>query len=397
MAATLSNSLLRATFAQGGNLDSLCLAGSGFNPWNGRPSRLIIVDGRRRRTYSDVQSPMTVKTTRTRTRIESAKHLKGADFVARETWRVTRDALVWTVEVSLKPGRRERSIQVRQLLPYPNPCYGLGVWTAHPQFPTHVERLGGLNLQYGELCYGTALPSLTFYSREPNVGLTVTKPFDLRTSRLSFSFMDYRSEGVEMHTSHLALRKGAPAKTEFLIHPHEGCWRPGLAWLYGKFPKYFDPPNPRVREIEGGYLLGHPHMSEADFASALPQGLKWEELHCHFPWYGDYLPEAGEWTSCDTWEACVAWDVEANAVGDEATLGATDLPPPEERRVSPHVIRDHVDMVHQHGVKTLFYWQSGGDGSPCIQEKFPDSIARDKAGAPYPSAVSYTHLRAHET
>jgi hypothetical protein len=191
--------------------------------------------------------------------------------------------LRWDLEITLAPGAKARSIQVRQLLPIPEPAYGINVWTARADFPTTIERLGGLDLQYGEVCYGTLLPSLTLYRRDLGVGLTVTKPFAFRTSRLSFEFMDYREPGISLNTSMLALRPDQPARTSFVFHAHEPCWRSGLAWLYQNNPTYFDPPNPAVREYEGGYTMGHPFMTGSEIDSMLPHQLRWSELHCHFP------------------------------------------------------------------------------------------------------------------
>ena len=354
-------------------------------PWTRRPGSVVIVDERRRRTYRDTDDPGTFEVTGTGRRIESIKRLKGADFVVRERWGIAGDAVTWDLEITLDPGAKPRSIQVRQLLPYPEPAYGIGVWTARADFPITVERLGGLNLRYGELCHGTILPSLTFYRKDLEAGLTVTKPFGFRTSRLSFDFMDYRSEGVELHTSMLALRPDRPARTRFLLAAHEPCWRSGLGWLYGKYPAYFDPPNPRVRELEGGYVLAHPHMGDSQFRSMLPHNLRWEELHCTFPWYGDYLPEESEWRPIDTWEACVAIDQVGGAV--VADSAQTDyLAPAEDAPTLDYgVLRDHIAMAQGHGVKSLLYWQCGGDASPCVAEEFPDSIARNRNGDPYPS------------
>ena len=103
-----------------------------------------------------------------------------------------------------------------------------------------------------------------------------TKPFDFRTTRLSFHFMNYREEGIELTTSMLALRPDRPARTSFLVAAHEPCWRSGLGWLYRKYPAYFEPPNPAVRDLEGGYVLAHPRMTDEEIRSMLPHNLRWE-------------------------------------------------------------------------------------------------------------------------
>jgi len=364
--------------------------------WSDRPGRLIITDDLLRRTFDDRHTKTNTGVRRLPGGVRIEKRFPGAEFNVVETWRAHGDHISWSAEVALKPGKRERSIEIRQLLPYPPRPYGLGAWTGRSDFPTTIERLGNLELQYGELCYGTVFPSLTLYRKEENVGLTITKPFGLKTGRLSFLFGDYRGAGIGLKTSMCALRPGRPVITRFLIRAHEGCWRPGLAWLYRLHRDYFEPPNPRVRSIEGGYLLAHPFMTDEEIGSMLPHGLKWEELHCHFPWYGDYLPDAESWTPIDTWEACVAWDQAGGAAAEQLTKRAfagrstfrSDVP------ITRSLLREHIARVHKRKVKSLYYWQCAGDASPCIQERHPDAVARDENGAPYPGAADSTLMNA---
>jgi len=357
--------------------------GNRIVPWTRRNGSTIVFDEKRRRTFHDTRDPGDFDVVKTGRRIASRKKPQGADFEVVEQWRIVGDTLWWDLKVSLDPGAKPRSIEIRQLLPYPETAYGLGVWTAHADFPSTIERLGGLDLRYGEICHGTLTPSLTLYREDLEAGITVTKPFDFRTSRLSFNFLNYREEGIELRTSMLALRPDRPARTSFLIAAHEPCWRSGLNWLYRKYPAYFDPPNPQVRDLEGGYVLAHPRMTDGEITSMLPHNLRWEELHCAFPWYGDYLPEEKEWHPIDTWDACVAFDQAGGGVvggGEEISLPADDQP-----LLTYDVIKDHIATAHEHDVKSLYYWQCAGDASPNIVDKFPDSIARNQDGDHYPS------------
>ena len=353
-----------------GNLDRLSIKRKGFGKWTGCPGRLTIVDELRRRTYTDTKDPMTCSQKRRRrngeTVIENRKEFKGADFSVKETWRMKKDALSWDVTVSLNKGSRDRTIQVRQLVPYPKPAYGLGVWSAQSQFPTTIERVGGLHLAYGDACFGTVIPAVTLYKEKEDVGLTIAKPFGSRTAQLAFSFQGYHSAGVDMETTLLGLRKGKPATTGFLIHAHSGCWRSGLRWLYKKYPEYFNPPNTRIREIEGGFLMANPFSEEETIAELARLGVKWEELHNHFPFYGEYAPNAPEW------ESVVAHDY------PEA--------PGWPGKVSAQAVEDHIRMVHRHGIKCLMYFQCAGDAFiPHAEENFPDAIARGIDGARMPS------------
>ena len=349
-----------------GNLKELYVKGA---EWNGSESYLVIIDELEEKTYKDTESPLVLPQKRHKKKgeeiVENIKEFKEADFSVKETWKLNKDELSWRVEVSLKKNKRERTIQLKQLIPYPKPAYGLGVWSAQSQFPTKIERLGGLHLTYGDICFGTVIPAITLYKEKEDVGLTITKPFGLKTSKLSFFFQDYRSEGIEIETTLLGLRKDKPAVVEFIIHPHQGCWRPGLAWLYKKYPQYFDPPNKKVREIEGGYLASHPFIKEKEIKSIIPYKVKWEELHCHFPYYGQYAPKEEEWQDIISLEA-----PGASSAG----------------KVSPKIIKEHIKMVHKYRIKSLIYFQCAGDGYiPYVTKNFSDSIAKDVNGSSYPA------------
>ncbi len=370
----LSNSSMKIRLSQEkGNLKELYLKGA---RWNGYESYLIVVDELKEKTYKDTESPLVLLQKRHKKKgegiVENIKEFKGADFIVKEIWKLNRDSLSWKIEVSLKRNKRERTIQLKQLIPYPKPAYGLGVWSAQSQFPTKIERVGGLHLAYGDVCFGTVIPAITLYKEKKNVGLTISKPFELKTSKLAFSFQDYRNQGVEIETTLLGLRRDKPAIVEFIIHPHQGCWRPGLAWLYKKYPQYFDPPNKKVREIEGGYLFSHPFIKEEEIKSIIPYKVKWEELHVHFPYYGQYAPEEEKWENIIS----SSENLEANYPEFKGSKGI----------VSAEIIKQHIRLLHKYRIKSLIYFQAAGDGHlPYVTKKFPDSIAKDINGSSFNS------------
>jgi len=371
--SVLSNKDLKVGFSkENGNLTELYLKRKGFGKWNGWESYLVIVDEMKEKTYRDTESPLVLSQRRYGREkdeiIENLKEFKAADFSVKEIWKVDKDSLSWRVEVSLKKNRRERTIQIKQLIPYPKPAYGLGVWSAQSQFPIKIERVAGLHLAYGDICFGTVIPAITLYKEKEDIGLTISKPFGLKTAKLAFSFQDYWGQGVEIETGMLGLRKDKPAIVEFVIHPHEGCWRPGLAWLYKKYPRYFDPPNKRVREIEGGFLFSHPFIKEEEVKSVLSSNVKWEELHHHFPYCGQYAPKEEQWENESSLE-----QPEANSSG----------------KVSSKIVKKHIKMVHRYGIKCLIYFQCAGDGYiPYVTKKFPDAIAKDTGASPAPAWIN---------
>ena len=356
-----------------GNLRELCLKRKKFGRWNGWESYLIIEDELKAKTYKDIEDSFVLSQKKYRKGgeviVANLKRFKGADFLIKEIWRLNEDSLSWRIEVFLKKGKKDRTIRIKQLIPYPKPAYGLGVWSAQSQFPTKIERLGGLHLAYGDVCFGTVIPAITLYKEKEDVGLTIAKPFGLKTAKLAFSFQDYRSHGVEIETTLLGLRKEKPVVVEFIIHPHQGCWRPGLAWLYKRYPEYFDSPNKKVREIEGGYLLSHPFIKEKEIKSVSPYKVKWEELHYHFPYYGQYAPKEKEWKNVSS----------LKGIGTDSSKEYANT----AGKISERVIQKHIQMVHKYGIKSLIYFQCAGDGYiSYVTDNFSDSVAKGPDGSP---------------
>ena len=345
------------TFNNAGNIEHVFC---GTHCWNGYSGGLTVIDDLRGKIFHATESE-TILVEKTESKLVFEKRWNDSEFVLHEIWTVCNDCLSWRVEAGLKPGFQERSIQLRQLFPYPYPAYKLKVWAAHERFPCQLEDLGGLHLYYGDACYGTLIPAITIYDEQKNIGITLAKPFGLKTARLAFHFKDYHSDGVDAETSCLYLRKDQPVVAELLIRAHEGCWRPGLGWLYNKYPEYFDPPNPHVHELEGGFMLTNPYTEDSYIKEVGKYKVKWAEIHNHFPMYGNYAPDEEEWDSV--------------IVHDYPEL------PPATVKLSRDKINKHIKSLHHNNIKGLLYFQCTGDSYiPYAEQKFPDSIARDSIG-----------------
>jgi len=338
-------------------------------PWNAWPAGLIIEDKLTNQSFNDMLDDFRlsrkVYNDHAGKTIENEKNFSGAAFTARESWRMDERGLSWRIELELKAGEKDREIVVRQFIPYPKSAYGLNVWSAQSQFPAKLERLGGLRLAYGDVCYGTIIPMVSFYNDK--AGLSVVKPLGAPSSKLEFCFQDYRSEGMTVEWSLLGLRRNKKTVVELLIFTHEACWRPALKRVVDMHPSYFKPSNPNVRDIEGGYLFSHPFVKESEIQSVAQSGAKWEELHAHFPFYGNYVPREPEWDN-------LARVLDLKNYHEFKKSGG---------KVSPKLIAEHIKMVHKHGLKSLLYFQSTGDGyPPYVSKHFKDSIAMGKDGKP---------------
>jgi hypothetical protein len=325
--------------------------------WNGYAGDLIIVDELRGKIFNSVNAE-TVLVENNKSSLIFEKSWADSEFVLREIWTANDDCLSWRVEVKLNSGCLERSIQIKQLFPYPYPAYNLQAWSANERYPCPLEELGGLHLYYGDACYGTVIPAISIYDEQKNVGFTLSKPFDLKTTRLAFHFKDYHSDGLEIENTCLYLGENKSAVAELLIRAHEGCWRPGLGWLYEKYPEYFNPPNSRVHELEGGFMLTNPYTKGSYLEDLGKYKIKWAEIHNHFPVYGNYAPEEKEWSSV------IEHDY-------------PELPKADEK-LSKEKINKHIKSLQDNNIKGLLYFQCTGDAFiPYAEQYFPDSIARD--------------------
>jgi len=339
-----------------GNLEKVLCGGRCWNAYHGT---LTIVDEMTGRIFNNTSAKIKTIKPAGHAEVSFEKSYAGADITVKETWKAFEDCLSWRVEVFLQKASRPRSIRIKQFFPYPYCRYGKLVWAANERFPCALEKLGGMHLYYGDPYHGTVIPAVALYDKQGEAGITLAKPFGMETARLAFCFTDYYSDGLEVENSCLALTGKHPAAAEVLIRSHAGCWRPGLAWLYGKYPEYFDPPNPKVRDLEGGFMITNPFTRNKLIKGAKKYDVKWAEIHNHFPCYGNYTPEEKEWKSV------IAHDY-------------PELPPLP--KVSKKRINDHLAVLHKNGIKGLLYFQSSDAYIPYAEKKFPDAIVRDCAG-----------------
>ena len=85
---------------------------------------------------------------------------------------------------------------------------------------------------------------------------------------------------------------------------HEAGWRGGLRWMAARYPKYFDPPNPRADAMAGcGAYSGDERPIDVAKFKKMAFRINWK-LSDDFPYMGMFIPpvkDADErWTrSCD--------------------------------------------------------------------------------------------------
>ena len=362
-----------------GRMEQLELNRGGIGRWNTIPGRLEIVDELTQTTFRDGRDPCDVRLRKSGPdQVVIRKRFAKARFTVLETWSVSKAEGLWKVKVLLDDGQKPRSLGIRQYVPWPTdePFWGWNVWTAQQHFPKALVHVGNTSMVYGDICFGTAIPILSIYKHgEPlygpgevdldpvDVGLSLAKPFGLKIPRWAMIFDGYRSGGVTIESGCMKLAVNHQAETALMLHPHAGCWRPGLDWLIKKYPTYFHAGHPKASELlEGGFLIGTPSTTEEQAKLAKASGAKAVEIHMHYAHYGRYFPESGTWHT-----------VEANG----NTINQEVFKP--ERSVEK--INQSIKMFKKHGMAPLLYLQLAGDAyKPYAEREFPESIALNVHG-----------------
>lgn len=80
---------------------------------------------------------------------------------------------------------------------------------------------------------------------------------------------------------------------------HEADWRSGLGWMAGRYPEYYDPPNPHVQEMAGcGAYSSHATDFDVERLKRMAFRVNWKASF-DFPYMGMFVPpvpdETTEW------------------------------------------------------------------------------------------------------
>jgi hypothetical protein len=222
---------------------------------------------------------------------------------------------------------------------------------------------------FNMLSTATVLPACTFFSTENDVGLGLVAPFDLPKPGLSFS-LNRHANRVTVSNYHLRLASAEPARAAVYIVPHEGCWRPSLAWMLETWPEYLRPSVPDAIRTPGRYRLGSP-LEQADELQAFRDaGATWFQIHSHFPFYGLYMPDTEEW------EVVVGLADQGKADLDKWERGE-----PQGGFMNGYdQMRKAIRLRQDHGMQAFLYFQSFELWDQYARRYLPSDIARNSAG-----------------
>ena len=312
------------------------------------------------------------------------KFFPGAEFVVRETFTVWADHVRWDVKVKKTAGK-DRTLRVVQFVPLPVGQYR--GWAPisdpipdKPYTPFAIEYGQSVSGATGEPRWRTNIPMMVYYSLQNHRALSLTSAFEVPAVRIRFlnnsgAAADFHWNSrhyplrerpyLQVSNEYLGLRDSKDVETSLLIATHAADWRPALGWVYSKYRKYFDP-DPNFDQWDGGYVGGAPLMedslTDAERRKILEErrgsGMRWEEQHGHFPWYGLMIPTSD----------VKSWVCESHPVPNTT------------------ITREKMRRLHREnnefGIGTFIYYNTTEAEYWYGQEKFPEGIAKDEDGKP---------------
>jgi hypothetical protein len=167
--------------------------------------------------------------------------------------------------------------------------------------PLRLLPFGNMRLGYGgrETVPGFSLPMATIIEERADSGLTLAlSPEDVPAT---MEFQAHADGFLVFSRENLRISKRDLVRLKMDLVAHDGDWRPALGWMVGRYPEYFNPPNPQAANIAGCGAFCSSYAGDLDAAKLQAMGARvnWG-YGFTFPYVGMYLPyvEAGrEWIS----------------------------------------------------------------------------------------------------
>jgi len=152
------------------------------------------------------------------------------------------------------------------------------------RFTNRNWRYGIMGLVSDFIC----LPLFSVFDPASDAGVSlVLSPEDVL---LNLDFAVTATGQLRCTRTQYRLGNNHPVKFTMHLAPHEASWRGGLRFLTARYPRYFDPPNPRVHQIAGcgAYSSGEERIDVAKFKQ-MALGFNWK-LSDDFPYMGMFIP-----------------------------------------------------------------------------------------------------------
>jgi hypothetical protein len=335
-------------------------------------------------TYCDLQTPSTVSLVSSGAgpgdsqQIVLSKQFEGAQFSVRITYRMDGQSLMWLAELEKKEGA-DRSVRITFIVPqasrrlwgamadpfvdlYPEQPIMLRHGLAHGHAVAHQRRslpVPIVTFVREERCLALALPV-----EVPNVLVRFMNNADEEHVNVlnSLGYPPEQREYFKVCYDFLGLREGKVTRAGVLLSSQRGQWREALGWYADRYPKHFHP-DPKISKHDGVYAGTRPmdggleeDVVRENMKKRHQRGVKWAELHCHFPRYGLYVNPTEPWRGEHT-----------------------------QTELTFDMVRQYIRLLHEQDIAVHTYYNIIDGECNYAEREFPESIVRDEEGKMVPA------------
>lgn len=284
-----------------------------------------------------------------------------------QTFEIDRTGLYWEVLCEIK-SVQDQEVRIDFIIPLAKNIDYL--FTPAEDMPTMLKDFSAKEIEYRKDTY---LPIIALYDKKYDIGISIIAPFEIAKPNLTFSIIQ---GNLIISYRYLRSANKKKAKAALLLVPHEGDWRPGLAFLLKKYPEYFYPAVENNEMHEGLFYLSFPFKKEMNVREMHNRNVKWIELTGYFPFYGLYVPESPEWSIIiDSDDVSISrWE-----------MGAC------EKKNDYKKMKNIINLWQKYGIQVYQYFQSFEAWHQYAGKYFAADIAVDEHGDPL-RAWKYTNL-----
>ena len=322
------------------------------------------------------------------------KQFKGAPFAVRITLSLEKSHLAWNAELRQAPKRKgNRQVKVIFCLPM---IAGWKVWAPAVNTPFDFDGMSSFEYMHNQGPYvgekEIMVPVISHYNAGQDVGYTVCSYMERNIPAVKFQFANGRQHFnwsqyyavpnwqdypyLEIVNSYIGMRGQQPCETGVQIFFHEGDWRPGMGQVVRRYKEFFQPPVDAIWDRAGVYHCGSVNTA-FELERSLPLGLKYLEVHSHFPWYGNYFPEEDQWGTID--------EMESKRLGR--------VPPDAEyEKLDRKKAAERLKILNKAGVSCYWYMNYSDGYEDEVEKQWPDSIGRQEDGSHARSGWRFCHL-----
>lgn len=255
----------------------------------------------------------------------------------------------------------------------------------HVFFPQHggpeaIGKIRKTDMYYKKQFF---MPMMTLYAdRNSNRALTVHCPFDRLLGCLMFGLNELHDQHkVRALVHHGRIGQGARTKAVFILTPHTGDWRPGLAMVQKRYPEFFTS-NDAVRRADGKYAMsGYTDVSNPEEKKKLieqvhdvkQRDVTWQQMHVNFPFYGVYVPDRKTWPIIIDRNDILYSDYREQKVPRVPSI----------HRNSVENMRNTIEVWRKAGLQSYVYFNAFDCWEQFAREQFPDDRAHGRDGKVY--------------